>query len=47
MDSGDPNSADNERIDADLAREYGNDHEDRALSPDDRAGLVEKFLEAK
>ncbi len=26
--SGDPNSSDNERIDADLAREYGNDHED-------------------
>ncbi len=26
--SGDPNSSDNERIDADLAREYANDHED-------------------
>jgi len=26
--SGDPNSADNERIDADLAREYGSAHED-------------------
>ncbi|HVF86410.1 MAG TPA: hypothetical protein VM866_02420 [Pyrinomonadaceae bacterium] len=26
--SGDPNSADNERIDADLAREYGSSHED-------------------
>ena len=26
-DSGDPNSSDNERIDADLAREYANDHE--------------------
>jgi len=26
--SGDPNSADNERIDADLAREYGNPHEE-------------------
>ena len=26
--SGDPNSADNERIDADLAREYGSTHED-------------------
>lgn len=27
-DSGDPNSCDNERIDADLAREYANNHED-------------------
>ncbi len=26
--SGDPQSADNERIDADLAREYGNTHEE-------------------
>ena len=26
--SGDPNSSDNERIDADLSREYANDHED-------------------
>ncbi|CAN5422658.1 hypothetical protein BH10ACI3_BH10ACI3_06140 [soil metagenome] len=26
IDSGDPDSANNERIDADLAREYGNDH---------------------
>jgi len=26
--SGDPQSSDNERIDADLAREYANDHED-------------------
>lgn len=26
-DSGDPNSSDNERIDEDLAREYGDDHE--------------------
>ena len=26
--SGDPNSADNERIDADLAREYGSNHGD-------------------
>lgn len=26
--SGDPNSADNERIDADLAREYGSTHEE-------------------
>jgi predicted transcriptional regulator len=26
--SGDPHSADNERIDADLAREYDNNHED-------------------
>lgn len=26
--SGDPRSSDNERIDADLAREYANDHED-------------------
>jgi len=26
--SGDPHSADNERIDADLAREYANDHKD-------------------
>ncbi len=28
--SGDPDSADNERIDADLAREYANNHEDEA-----------------
>lgn len=28
--SGDPNSADNERIDADLAREYGSTHEEEA-----------------
>jgi len=28
VESGDPHSADNERIDADLAREYANDHED-------------------
>jgi hypothetical protein len=28
--SGDPHSGDNERIDADLAREYGNTHEDEA-----------------
>jgi len=27
VNSGDPHSADNERIDADLAREYGNIHE--------------------
>ncbi len=27
-DSGDPNSADNERIDVDLAREFDGDHED-------------------
>ncbi len=27
-DSGDPNSADNERIDADLAREYGATHDE-------------------
>ena len=27
-DSGDPASSDNERIDADLAREYGSTHED-------------------
>ena len=26
--TGDPHSADNERIDADLAREYADDHED-------------------
>lgn len=26
FDSGDPDSANNERIDADLAREYGDDH---------------------
>jgi hypothetical protein len=30
FDSGDPNSADNERIDADLAREYGSNHEDES-----------------
>lgn len=30
FDSGDPNSADNERIDADLAREYGSSHEDES-----------------
>jgi len=28
FDSGDPNSADNERIDADLARAYADNHED-------------------
>lgn len=28
--SGDPNSGDNERIDADLAREYGSTHEESA-----------------
>lgn len=28
VNSGDPNSADNERIDADLAREYASVHED-------------------
>jgi hypothetical protein len=28
VNSGDPNSADNERIDADLAREYASTHED-------------------
>ncbi len=28
VDSGDPHSADNERIDEDLAREYGSTHED-------------------
>jgi predicted DNA-binding antitoxin AbrB/MazE fold protein len=28
--SGDPNSADNERIDADLARAYGSSHEPEA-----------------
>jgi hypothetical protein len=28
LNSGDPHSADNERIDADLAREYGSTHED-------------------
>lgn len=28
-DSGDPNSADNERIDADLAREYGATHDEQ------------------
>ena len=28
FDSGDPNSSDNDRIDADLAREYGDSHED-------------------
>jgi hypothetical protein len=28
VNSGDPNSADNERIDADLAREYTSTHED-------------------
>ena len=30
VDSGDPHSADNDRIDADLAGEYANTHEDRA-----------------
>ncbi|MBI4642021.1 MAG: hypothetical protein HY731_15125 [Candidatus Tectomicrobia bacterium] len=30
VDSGDPNSADNERIDEDLAREYGSTHEEEA-----------------
>ena len=29
FDSGDPNSADNERIDADLARAYADNHEDQ------------------
>lgn len=28
--TGDPNSANNERIDADLAREYANNHEDES-----------------
>lgn len=28
FDTGDPNGSDNERIDADLAREYASDHED-------------------
>jgi LPS sulfotransferase NodH len=28
VETGDPHSADNERIDADLAREYANNHED-------------------
>ncbi len=28
--SGNPNSADNERIDADLAREYGSTHEEQS-----------------
>jgi hypothetical protein len=28
VNSGDPNSADNEKIDADLMREYANNHED-------------------
>lgn len=31
-DSGDPHSADNERIDADLAREYADTHEPRSHS---------------
>ena len=30
FDSGDPDSSDNERIDADLAREYGDNHEDES-----------------
>lgn len=30
FDSGDPASSDNERIDADLAREYGDNHEDES-----------------
>jgi hypothetical protein len=30
VNSGDPHSGDNERIDADLAREYANTHEDEA-----------------
>ncbi|MBC8232243.1 hypothetical protein H8E77_22080 [bacterium] len=30
VNSGDPNAADNERIDADLARAYGNTHEEEA-----------------
>jgi len=30
FDSGDPNSADNDKIDADLAREYGSTHDDEA-----------------
>jgi hypothetical protein len=29
VNSGDPNAADNERIDADLAGEYGNTHEEK------------------
>ena len=29
FESGDPNSADNERIDADLARAYADNHEDQ------------------
>ena len=29
VNSGDPHSCDNERIDADLAREYADDHEDQ------------------
>jgi len=29
VNSGDPNAADNERIDADLASEYGNTHEEK------------------
>jgi len=30
VNSGDPNSADNERIDADLSREYGSNHGDES-----------------
>ena len=30
VNSSDPNSADNERVDADLAREYGNNHKDES-----------------
>ena len=30
VNSGDPHSADNERIDADLAREYGSTHEEES-----------------
>jgi len=32
VDSGDPHSADNERIDEDLAREYGSSHEENSPS---------------
>lgn len=30
VNSGDPNSADNDRIDADLVREYGSTHEEKS-----------------
>ena len=30
VNSSDPNSSDNERIDADLAREYGNNYKDES-----------------